>query len=366
MRKSEIDDLVRGIGLQPVQSQSTKATNGQQGKQQQATNINTKVADHLSMLNDKTPHISLQQQLDYARNGHTVLRSFISHETIQQLKSEIIPYTHSHRLAAWKQKVEVQLASSSDDSLDNIESCQDMLESLGIERIDLPFLQYFNTWRATDSNTPTARELCLSPYLAQAASILMDSPTVRLYQDSLFHKRAGDGWTPWHSDARMSPFDTSRMITFWIPLQNVSTPENGGTGLHFVNYSHSDFALPYWNGAEGKEYERLEERYGSKSIAHHMPLNVGDVTVHSGWTLHCADAADLMGDRYAFSITFVDGNAEVREDVFLVDNQTGTDGSKGDMEDVWSYRSWVKEVEPRTNFRHAAVPIVWPLKERDE
>lgn len=241
MRKSEIDDLVRGIGLQPVQSQSTKTTN-----RQQAANI------------DKTPHISLQQQLDYARNGHTVLPSFIPHETIQQLKSEVIPYTNSHRLAAWKQKVEVQLASSSDDyyrensqsiadSLDTIESCQDMLESLGIERIDLPFLQYFNTWRATDSNTPTVRELCLSPYLAQAASILMDSPTVRLYQDSLFHKRAGDGWTPWHSDARMSPFDTSRMITFWIPLQNVPTPESGGTGLHFVNYSHSDVSSrPIW------------------------------------------------------------------------------------------------------------------------
>lgn len=251
MRKSEIDDLVRGIGLQPVQSQSTKTTNRQQAKQQQATSINTEVSDQVSVLNDKTPHISLQQQLDYARNGHTVLPSFIPHETIQQLKSEVIPYTNSHRLAAWKQKVEVQLASSSDDyyrensqsiadSLDNIESCQDMLESLGIERVDLPFLQYFNTWRATDSNTPTVRELCLSPYLAQAASILMDSPTVRLYQDSLFHKRTGDGWTPWHSDARMSPFDTSRMITFWIPLQNVPTPESGGTGLHYVNNSHSD------------------------------------------------------------------------------------------------------------------------------
>ena len=40
-----------------------------------------------------------------------------------------------------------------------------------------------------------------------------------------------------------------------------------------------------------------------------MPLNMGDVTAHSGWTLHCADAADNMEvkDRYAFSITFVDG-----------------------------------------------------------
>ena len=115
-----------------------------------------------------------------------------------------------------------------------------MLESLGMANGDLPFLQFFNTWRAKDSNAPTVRQLCLSPYLAQAASILMDSPTVKLYQDSLFHKRAGDGWTPWHSDSRMAPFDTSKMITFWIPLQKVPTPENGGTGLLFVNYSHSD------------------------------------------------------------------------------------------------------------------------------
>lgn len=95
---------------------------------------------------------------------------------------------------------------------------------------------------------------------------------------------------------------------------------------------------------------------------------MGDVTVHSGWTLHCADAADNMEvkDRYAFSITFVDGNAEVREDVLLADNQADADCSKGDMEDVWSYRSWVRDIEPRTNFRHADVPIVWPLKERDE
>ena len=130
-------------------------------------------------------------------------------------------------LPSRKQKVEVQLADSPDEyyrqnsqsianSLKDVDACQDMLESFGMADGDLPFLQFFNTWRAKDSNTPTVRQLCLSPYLAQAASIFMDSKTVKLYQDSLFHKRAGDGWTPWHSDCRMAPFDTSKMITFWI------------------------------------------------------------------------------------------------------------------------------------------------------
>lgn len=254
MRKSEIDDLVRGIGLQPVQQKKPKTNKmSHQSYDKQQTSQTIKVTDHFSFTNNhKAPSISLQQQLDYSRNGHTVLRSFIPHQTIEQLKSEIVPYANSQALAAWKQKVEVQLADSSDEyyrqnsesianSLENIEACQDMLESLGIgTNGDLPFLQFFNTWRAKDSNTPTVRQLCLSPYLAQAASILIDAPTVRLYQDSLFHKRAGDGWTPWHSDCRMAPFDTSKMITFWIPLQKVPTPENGGTGLLFVNHSHSD------------------------------------------------------------------------------------------------------------------------------
>jgi len=125
----------------------------------------------------------------------------------------------------------------------------------------------------------------------------------------------------------------------------------------------TQFALPFWNGAEGKEYARLEERYGSGSIAHHMPLAIGDVTVHNGWTLHSADGAELMEegeDRYAFSVTYVDGNAEVRVDALLEYNKKDIK-TKGDMEDVWSYRSWVNEIEPRTRFQHALVPIVLPL-----
>ncbi len=37
--------------------------------------------------------------------------------------------------------------------------------------------------------------------------------------------------------------------------------------------------------------------------------------MHNGWMLHCADAAAAGDDRYALSITYVDGRAELREDV---------------------------------------------------
>jgi hypothetical protein len=358
--------------------------------------INTPTTSTLiDSLPSSPPEISLETQLDFCRHGHTVLRSFLPKALIANLRSELVPYAAKHALSAWRQKVEVQLADSTDeyhrnnvrsivDNLTTAEECQELLESFGIDPFDgdLPFLQHFNIWRSSSSNsdgenniTPTTivRNVCLSPYLAHAASILLDAPSIRLYQDSLFHKRIGDGWTPWHSDARMAPFDTSKMISFWIPLQHVPLPEDGGTGLLFVDGSHSDFALPFWNGVEGNEYDRLENRYGEEAVRHHMPLEVGSVTCHNGWTLHCADSAEFYGedavDRFALSITYVDARAEVREDIVSSRMKESDDAAavaKGDNEDAWSFREWVGVVKPRiSSFRNANVPIVWPLDQRD-
>lgn len=225
----------------------------------------------------------------------------------------------------------------------------------------------------------------------------MDISSVRLYQDSLFLKRKVDGKTPWHIDARMCPFDTQHMITFWIPLQNI--PSDGGTALIFVNKSHSDMALPYWN--DSTEYDqRLEQnRYGDKPYHHYMPMALGDITAHSGWTLHCADANNVKqnekrsfpsrtvsgekqedeDDRYALAITYVDARAEVREDVFNSINRLKGNSGKikkngkltmnfqgaktvSDDEDSYSFLPWITDVKPRTQFQHELVPLVWPVK----
>eukprot|EP00553_Chaetoceros_curvisetus_P011795 CAMPEP_0204640018 /NCGR_PEP_ID=MMETSP0717-20131115/45230_1 /ASSEMBLY_ACC=CAM_ASM_000666 /TAXON_ID=230516 /ORGANISM="Chaetoceros curvisetus" /LENGTH=217 /DNA_ID=CAMNT_0051660301 /DNA_START=170 /DNA_END=823 /DNA_ORIENTATION=- len=216
------------------------------------------------------------------------------------------------------------------------------------------------------------------------ARTLLDVSDIRLYQDSLFHKRIDDGWTPWHSDARMAPFDTSHMITFWIPLQNILSEEDGGSGLLFVDKSHCDFALPFWNRVpkgdvgdgedydaatgkvkyeESQEYERLDERYrwndSDDGVRHYMPMTVGDCTVHAGWTLHSANSGTRINgvpqkfsqDRYALAVTFVDAKAEIREDAIM-------SGSLGHGEDRKSYEAWISEVEPRTFFEHPLVPIL--------
>ena len=129
------------------------------------------------------------------------------------MRSEILPYTIANALIAWRQKVEVQLNDSSDSDIRNnaisivnnlhsVEECMTYLEDeLDIDvGEDIPFLQYFNTWRSSSTSTttayvdsnkstdssssidttppallPTVRELCLSPYLAQTASALVVS-----------------------------------------------------------------------------------------------------------------------------------------------------------------------------------------------
>ena len=345
--------ISQGLGLKPVGTV--------------VSNISKATDSKLSACN-----LSTDTQLQYSRNGHAVLRSVFSQQTLMAMRADLLEYASEKELEAWRQKVEVATKSRKiAESCASVKDCQTKLrEAFPNQELQIPFLQYFNTWL----DVPSVRSLTTSPHLSKMAQTLLDVPSVRLYQDSLFHKRSKDGPTPWHSDARMAPLDTSHMITFWIPLQGIPKPEQGGSGLWFVDKSHSDFALPFWNaqliGEDDEsingEYERLDMRYGGeRAMKHHMPMSVGDCTVHSGWTLHSANAGmkseDLsqsLGeghDRYALAVTYVDARAEVREDVTLT-----THNSRGHDEDKKSFQNWVKDVKTREYFEHPLVPIVWP------
>ncbi|KAL3925051.1 MAG: hypothetical protein SGILL_000656 [Bacillariaceae sp.] len=355
----DIDDLLSGMGLETVPSQKKNASIG--NTQQHIKRSSTIPIDS----------IDLATQLNYARNGHAVLRNLIPLEAanLVDIRKEILSLAKDQEVLAWKQKVLVASDNANlADACKTITDCQEALDKLlgstdnngDNDTVDLPFLQYFNTWR----NIPLVKDLAFA--LGHAASILMDVPTVRLYQDAVFWKRRDDGPTPWHVDARMAPFDTTHMITFWIPLHDVggSSAENGeeaagGTGLIFCSKSHSDFALPYWNpvpsdddDSKTGEWDRLQDRY-PKRLVNYMPMKMGDVTVHSGWTLHCSSGNSnnpFSEDRVALAISFVDSKADIRPDW----------ESTGDNEDAWSYQEWCKDVTPRTEFSHELVPIVWP------
>lgn len=319
----------------------------------------------------ETRDVSLQTQLDYSREGHTSIRNFIPTDIIKQVHRDLKAYSKDEKIAQQK----------GEDSK--------------------PFLQFFNTWR----DVPSIRRLATSPLLCHAAATMLNLPVsetgvrLRLLQDSVFIKRNKDGITPWHIDGRMIPLDTSHIITFWIPLQPIPSIENGGTALLFINKSHSDFALPYWSGrgteyggndGAADSYPNLATRYGIENvddnrildnnkgaIDHHMPMNVGDCTVHNGWTMHCANGNENSGyarTRYAIAITYVDSYAEVRKDIPGVGQNVSVKRGKGnrkrpsgpetaflgDGEDSVSYTDWIGDVLPRTRFQHDLVPDVWP------
>ena len=358
------------MGLQQVNNTNTNSNNT--GAAEKTTTTTTTTTGSTTKFG--FPDIGLQTQLDYARNGHSVLRNFITDDKLTNLRMILQDLASDEELKAWKQKVDVVVGNNKDDVVNtchSVEDCQKTLQDLGVTA-SLPFLQYFNTWR----KIPAVRDLAFA--LGESASTLLDVPTVRLYQDAIFWKRVKDGPTPWHVDAKMTPFDTSNMVTFWIPLDKIPHPKDGGTALIFCSKSHVDFALPYWNPAPevnnvnnnnnnnvkdtttSSEWDRLDERYPTKDV-NYMPMNLGDVTIHSGWTLHCSNGNDREGshnDRIALAISFVDGDAEIRPDWQII----------GDDEDRWSYQDWCKDVTPRTKISHKLVPIVWPpsLRENDD
>jgi ectoine hydroxylase-related dioxygenase (phytanoyl-CoA dioxygenase family) len=352
--KQDIDGMLSSIGLTPVSTKIQKATTeGPKNNTTRKQSENKAVSNHAKAKSSFISNqISLQIQLDYARNGHVALRNLIDPDMLQRIKIEVTDLAKREELNAWKQKVQVALNSAElAASCRTVDECRLQLESLGIDGV--PFLQFFNTW------TSLAAVKKLAFALGEAASTLLDAPEVRLYQDSIFWKRSVDGPTPWHVDAKMAPFDTQHMITFWIPLTSIPA---SGTGLLFCSKSHSDFALPYWNPLpdeedgqprSSNEWDRLENRY-PEGIVDYMPMEMGDVTVHSGWTLHCANENDNSSDRLALAISFVDAKAELRHDAL-------DDLGKGDNEDLNSYRQWATSVSPRSRFQHELVPIVWPL-----
>jgi len=353
-------------------------------------------------------------QLDFARNGHAVLRGWLvddgsnsrkdddddarieseknnksgiadattragsaattkkkrteaagTTETIRRLRRELSEYARRRELEAWRQKVHVAASSSSSIAgaaegngvaalaapLATVQECRRELRRLltgGDGEADappLPFLQYFHTRRSL----PLVDEVCR--LLAEPAAQLLGVESVRAYQDSLFWKRAEDGPTPWHVDARMAPFDTSAILTFWIPLHDVAAD---GGGLAFCSKTHADYALPYWNGGpESWPDGMLEDRYSETDVVDYMPLAEGDVTVHHGWTMHCADPSSSRSDRMALAVSYVDARAPVRD--------LNLPQGCGDDEDAWSYRDWIRDVPVGSrDWDHELVPILWP------
>lgn len=164
------------------------------------------------------------------------------------------------------------------------------------------FIQMFNVW----THGAAARAFVFARRFARVAADLMGVVGVRLYHDQALFKEPGGGPTPWHQDQFYWPLDTSRTITMWMPLVEV-TPDMGP--MVFASGSHAlghlgDFGI----GAESeRHFEALVAERGLP-VSSCDRLAPGDATFHAGWTLHRASAntSDRMREVMTV-IYFADG-----------------------------------------------------------
>ncbi|MCF7923110.1 MAG: phytanoyl-CoA dioxygenase family protein [Candidatus Marinimicrobia bacterium] len=143
------------------------------------------------------------------------------------------------------------------------------------------FTQVTNLWQKSD----LVKTFVFRQDLAEIAATIMGVNGVRLYHDQALFKEAGGGPTPWHVDQVYWPLDTRNTCTFWIPLQR--TPWEMGT-LSFARGSHlknggRDMVISDESEAFFSEYVK---QTGFEVSADEFEL--GDISVHAGWTVHHA------------------------------------------------------------------------------
>lgn len=140
-------------------------------------------------------------------------------------------------------------------------------------------------------------EFVTSPLLGEIAARLLGVDAVRLLHFCGFFKAAGGLPTPLHQDLTYIPLATDQVLTVWIPLTRV-TPDMGV--LVFAEGSHLHGQLD--EGANN---------VGRFPLAQTGSMEVGDVSVHAGWTLHGTLRNTSAQMREAIAILFYPDGARV-------------------------------------------------------
>jgi hypothetical protein len=169
------------------------------------------------------------------------------------------------------------------------------------------FLQTMNLW----VRDAAVRRFSLARRFAQVAADLMGVPGVRMYHDQALFKEAGGGITPWHQDHYYWPLATDHTITMWMPLVDV-TEEMGM--MRFATGSHRQGlikSLEIGDRSEAELSKYVAERKFPVEGA--SAMRAGDVTFHSGWTLHSAppNATDKL--RPVMTVIYFADGARVEE-----------------------------------------------------
>ena len=167
------------------------------------------------------------------------------------------------------------------------------------------FIQLGNLWQ----HDAQVKELVFCKRLARLASELIGTPSVRLYHDQSLYKEPSGGITPWHVDQQYWPMDSSKSVTAWIPLQ--STPLEMGP-LCFGRSSHLKHIARDVKISDESERIIAQAIKKEKIIEIQEPYALGDVSFHSGWTLHRAGGNTTEQSRKAHTVIYMDGQMRIK------------------------------------------------------
>lgn len=161
------------------------------------------------------------------------------------------------------------------------------------------FTASMNVWTRSSG----VRNLIFSAKLAQTAAYHLKVSSLRLSHDYLFWKSPGQRATPIHADQYSWPVSTEKVVTVWIPLQE--TGEASGP----IRYYKGSFRLDNRDRMKLSESDEDQARdslisQGFSPTLHSYDL--GDLSLHLGWTFHDSLENRTTKDRLALSITFME------------------------------------------------------------
>lgn len=225
--------------------------------------------------------ITDEQREQYRRDGHILLRAVLAPDDVAAYRQVIVD-------AALRYNTENRPMEQRDT-------------------YGKAFLQIMNLWERDEN----CKRFTFGRRFAKLAADLMGVDAVRLYHDQALFKEPRGGHTPWHQDQYYWPLLTDDTITMWMPLIDAS--EEMGT-MTFASRSHTEGYL----GAieisdESEEHFRkfVEER--GYPLAPSGAMRAGDVTFHSGWTLHSAPNNVTDTTREAMTIIYFADGARLME-----------------------------------------------------
>jgi ectoine hydroxylase-related dioxygenase (phytanoyl-CoA dioxygenase family) len=163
--------------------------------------------------------------------------------------------------------------------------------------------------RQPEFSRPTlaARHLKRSPVFIKCreiATTLLGRPAHHLFDHAIYKMPKNETATPWHQDlAYLGRFATEiRSLHFWIPMQDTSVD---GGAMRFIPGSHK-WALARHVPAFASNPHVLQASHPETLAGDAVPLDRGDVTIHTHLTMHGAgpNRSDMI--RKAWIIHFGD------------------------------------------------------------